>query len=222
MLSVATEVKLLKFLKKLPERLSRVYSGIIRLTCGMESAILGRTWGGFMKIKVTSRIFIGFLAGFIFLWRANPTYRSFVIGSLVMIFGECIRFISAGTLIKFEGVTRNGIYAFTRNPLYLGSFLMGIGACIAGLDLYFALFFIVLFPQLYLRVIRREEIWLSERYGDEYVEYCRKTPRIIPRRFDVAEVIRETSPFLAIKNRELRTILGLVIVLVIMAIKLAI
>ncbi|MHB9027426.1 MAG: methyltransferase family protein [Candidatus Latescibacterota bacterium] len=174
-----------------------------------------------MKIKKTFRIPIGFLAGFLFLWRANPSPRSFVIGALMMVIGECIRFISAGTLIKFEGVTRNGIYAFTRNPLYIGSFLIGVGACIVGRDLIFAALFIVFFPLLYLRVIRREEAWLVDRYGDEYAAYLREIPRIIPRRFDIAEALRETSPFLAVKNRELRTVLGLAIVLLVMTVKLA-
>jgi hypothetical protein len=181
----------------------------------------GRTQGGIMKIKKTLRIPIGFLVGILFLWKANPSPRSFTIGTLVMIMGECIRFISSGTLIKFEGVTRNGIYAFTRNPLYIGSFLIGLGACIAGRSYLFTGLFIVLFPLIYYPVIRREETWLIDRYGKEYLDYLRETPRIIPRRFDIAEALRETSPFLAVKNRELRAVLGLAIVLLIMAIRLA-
>jgi hypothetical protein len=90
-----------------------------------------------------------------------------------------------------------------------------------GRDLLFALLFAALFPILYLRVIRREEAWLTDRYGDEYTAYLREIPRIIPRHFDIAEALRETSPFLAVKNRELRTVLGLAVVLAIMAVKLA-
>ncbi len=174
-----------------------------------------------MKIRNTLRIPLGFLAGGLFIWRAHPTPRSFVIGALIMIFGEAIRFISAGTLIKFEGVTRNGIYAFTRNPLYIGSFFLGLGACIMGRDLLFAALFVTIFPLLYIRVVRREEKWLVGRYGDDYVAYLNEVPRLIPVRLDFGEALRETSPFLAVKNRELRTVFGLLAVLVIMAVKLA-
>ncbi len=173
-----------------------------------------------MKLRKSFRIPIGFLAGAIFLWRADPSFRSFVIGALIMMFGECIRFISAGTLIKFEGVTRNGIYAFTRNPLYAGSFLMGIGACVTGRDLIFSAIFLVLFPILYLRVILREESWLVGRHGAGYAAYLNEVPRFVPRRFDIGEVLRGFSLFLAMKNREPRTVLGLFIVLLALAAKL--
>lgn len=176
--------------------------------------------GGYMKIKKAIRIPIGFLAAFLFLWRAQPTPRSFVIGALIMALGEAIRFVSAGTLIKFEGVTRTGVYGFTRNPLYIGSFCLGLGACIMGRDLLFAALFVTLFPLLYIRVIRREEAWLVGRYGDDYVAYLREVPRLFPRRFDLGEALRETSPFLAVKNRELRAVLGLAVVLAAMAVKL--
>jgi len=179
-----------------------------------------RFQGGHMKIRNTLRIPIGFIAGIFFLWSADPTPRSFLFGTLIMLFGETIRFVSAGTLIKFEGVTRNGIYAFVRNPLYLGSFFMGAGACIAGRTVPFAIVFLALFPVIYLRVIRREETWLTGRYGDAYVTYLREVPRIVPRRIDAREIFRETSPFLAVKNRELRTVAGLAAVIVFMAVKL--
>jgi hypothetical protein len=153
-----------------------------------------------MKFSKTLRIPIGFLAAALFLWRAHPTPRGFAIGALIMILGEVIRFISAGTLIKFEGVTRTGIYSFTRNPLYIGSFLLGLGACIMGRDPVFAAIFLALFPFLYFRVIRREEAWLTGRYGEDYTAYLRKVPRLFPRRFDLGEALRETSPFHAVKN----------------------
>lgn len=175
-----------------------------------------------MKIKNTLRIPIGFLAGLFFLWSADPTPRSFVFGTLLMLSGEVIRFVSAGTLIKFEGVTRNGIYGFVRNPLYLGSFIIGAGACLTGRNIPFTLMFLVFFPMIYLQVIRREEAWLTNRYGEPYIAYLREVPRIFPRRFDAKEIFRETSPFLAVKNRELRTVAGLAAVIAFMAFKLAV
>jgi hypothetical protein len=174
-----------------------------------------------MKIQKTLRLQLGILAGIVFLWRAEPTPVTFFVGLFFMALGECIRFISAGTLIKFEGVTRNGIYAYIRNPLYAGSFLIGLGACIMGRDILFILIFILLFPALYYKVIKSEEAYLTIRYGEDYLNYLHEVPRIFPRRFSLGAILRETSPFLAVKNRELITVAGLIIVLVIMVIKMS-
>ena len=136
-----------------------------------------------------------------------------------MALGEFIRFVSAGTLIKFEGVTRSGIYSFIRNPLYAGSFILGAGGCIIGRDPLFAALFFILFPLIYHGVIKGEEAWLIGRYGDDYRRYLEEVPRIIPRRLDLGEILRETSPFLAIKNRELGAVGGVALVLTVMVLK---
>ena len=172
-----------------------------------------------MKIRKSYRIPLGFLVGAFYIWSAEPSIKSFITGLAVMVFGEFIRFLSAGTLIKFEGVTRNGIYAYTRNPLYLGSFFIGIGACIIGRNLIFFLLFIVLFPLVYSRVILREELYLKGRYGEDYQCYIQDVPRIFPRRFNLREVLNETAPFLAVKNREYFTVLGIIAIGFIIAAK---
>ena len=177
--------------------------------------------GGSMKIHKVFRLQIGFLAVLLFIWRADPTTLSFIIGGCIMALGECVRFVSAGTLIKFEGVTRTGIYSCIRNPLYAGSFILGAGGCVMGRDPVFAALFLILFPLVYRGVIRGEETWLIGRYGDDYRRYLEEVPRIFPRRLDLREIFRETSPFLAVKNRELGAIGGMALVMAIMAVKMA-
>jgi len=172
-----------------------------------------------MKLRKSFRIPIGFLIGAVYIVRADPSWETFFIGAVIMIFGEFIRFVSSGTLIKFEGVTRNGIYSYTRNPLYIGSFFIGTGACIIGRDVLVILIFTVLYPLIYISVIRREEQFLTNRYGNDYLQYTREVPRIIPRRFNLYEVLGETAPFLAVKNRELLTVAGIAAVWIIMVIK---
>ena len=172
-----------------------------------------------MKVKQAIRIPIGFIAGFVFLLRAEPTPVSFVSGLIIMVLGEAVRFISAGTLIKYEGVTRNGIYNFTRNPLYVGSFLIGVGACIISRDPVFSLFFFIAYPLIYFQVIKREEVFLKGRYGDEYTQYLNEVPRFWSGRLDLKEIVKESSPFLAVKNGELYTISGIFAVTVIMVVK---
>ena len=168
------------------------------------------------------RITLGFAAGALLLWRAQPTLLTFLAGIVLMTAGATVRFLSAGTLVKFEGVTDTGIYAHTRNPLYAGSFLIGLGACIMGGDPLFLGAFLVVFPLYYWRVIRREERYLDRRYGDAYQRYVAAVPRIVPRRFDLHTVFEHSAPFLAVKNRELKTVWGILAVWALLAVKMAI
>jgi len=172
-----------------------------------------------MKIRKSLRIPIGFLAGILFFLRAKPSLVSFIIGTLFIIFGELTRFVSSGTLKKFEGVTRNGIYAYTRNPLYIGSFFLGTGACIMSKDMLFSAAFFGFFILLYNRVMLREEKYLVGRYGEDYKRYLDEVPRIIPRKLNLKYVFHETLPALAIKNKEGKTLLGIALILVIMIVK---
>ncbi len=172
-----------------------------------------------MKLRQSLRVPIGFLTGLWFIRVADPTLRSFILGTLFIFFGEILRFVSSGTLKKFEGVTRNGIYAYTRNPLYIGSFFLGTGACIIGRNLLFTGVFFFLFILLYGRVILREERYLVKRYGEDYARYLEEIPRFIPRKINLTYIFSETSPARAIKNKEGKTLLGIAFILVVMIIK---
>ena len=169
--------------------------------------------------KNTFRIPIGFTAALVFLLRAEPVLWSFIAGLIFMVFGEAIRFTSAGTLIKYEGVTRSGIYGYIRNPLYTGSFLLGLGACFMGRDILFTAFFLIAFPAIYLQTIKREEKSLHERYGKEYELYFQEVPRFWPGKINMSEIAKESSLFLAVKNGEYRAVLGIAAILVVMALK---
>ena len=173
-----------------------------------------------MKTKRSLRVPIGFLAGILFIWRAEPSLISYIIGTLVIFFGELIRFVSSGTLKKFEGVTRNGIYSYSRNPLYIGSFFLGIGAFIISKDLLFSAVFLAFFLLLYNRVIIREEKYLVGRYGEDYERYIKEVHRFFPKKIDIMYVFQETSPSLAIKNKEGMTLWGIAIILILMFAKL--
>ena len=172
-----------------------------------------------MKFRKSLRVPIGFLAGILFIWRAEPSLISFAIGTMFIFLGELIRFVSSGTLKKYEGVTRNGIYAYTRNPLYIGSFLLGTGACIMSNDVLFSAVFFSFFFNLYGRVILREEKYLIGRCGDDYLRYLEEVPKIFPHKLNFKFIFSETSPARAFKNQEGKTLLGIALVLIIMITK---
>ncbi len=113
---------------------------------------------------------------------AYPSINSLIIGSIPIIIGQIIHFISAGYLIKQEKLITAGPYRFVRNPFYVGSFLVDVGLCLITRNIYVAAIYL---PIFYLIVInwrvRKEEGFLKAQFGGKYDEYCRLVPRIIPR-----------------------------------------
>jgi len=105
----------------------------------------------------------------------------FVIGLLIYLLA--MFFVVTG-LLNFattpvnELVTR-GVYSISRNPGYLGMFLVNVGIGIACLSWVFLLVAIVNFLLLRWYVVVVEEPFLIEKYGVTYREYMNRTPRWI-------------------------------------------
>ncbi|NWF87431.1 isoprenylcysteine carboxylmethyltransferase family protein [Candidatus Bathyarchaeota archaeon] len=72
-----------------------------------------------------------------------------------------------------------GPYKYVRHPSYLGYFLMFFGLLLIWSNL-FTLIPLSAIPG-YLRVVVKEEKLLVQRFGDEYLDYQKKTGRFIPR-----------------------------------------
>ena len=73
------------------------------------------------------RVPLGFGFAVLFLVFAQPTLWSLVIGSGIAAIGVFIRAWASGHIRKAETLAVSGPYAYTRNPLYVGSFIMGVG-----------------------------------------------------------------------------------------------
>ena len=75
----------------------------------------------------------------------------------------------------------SGPYTRTRNPLYLGNFLITLGLCVAAHDVALLLLVAVLFAVQYRAIIAAEEGFLRDRFGARFEEYRRAVPRFWPR-----------------------------------------
>ena len=152
----------------------------------------------------------------LFLWLARPGLVSIVTGATVVLLGLGIRGWAAGVLEKDRELAVSGPYAFTRNPLYLGSFVIGIGAVIAGGLPWFGLLFIAFFAIMYREAMVRESERLAERFGGAYRHYREAVPLFVPRvpRYDPpAEPEpgagkRTFSVARYLRNREYEAVLG--------------
>jgi protein-S-isoprenylcysteine O-methyltransferase Ste14 len=116
-----------------------------------------------------------------FLILARPTPSLVAIGAAVAAIGLLVRAWAAGTIHKESQLTTSGPYAFTRNPLYVGSFFIGLGVTIAGGHWIWAALFVVFFVGVYARTMAVEAARLTELYGERYREYARGVPAFLPR-----------------------------------------
>jgi len=80
-----------------------------------------------------------------------------------------------------DTLNTSGIYSVVRNPLYLGNFFMGIGIALFAHLWWLTLIYILVFWLYYERIIFAEEVYLRNKFGDEYLEWANVTPVIVPK-----------------------------------------
>src|SRR5256886_4694743 len=127
------------------------------------------------------RVRLGNPLAVVVLWFSRPVPRSILLGGLVGIIGLWLRAYAAGYLHKQEVLTVTGPYAYTRNPLYLGSAILALGAGIATRSRISVSILIFYFAIVYSIVIRRETTELHLRHRASFEEYARAVPLFIPR-----------------------------------------
>src|SRR5260370_10359507 len=127
------------------------------------------------------RVRLGYALAIAFLWFSRLTSRSILLGVLAGIIGLWVRVNAGGYLRKQEVLHVTGPYAYTRNPLYLGSSILALGAGIATRSWISASILIVYFAVFYSIVMRREASELHVRHGASFEEHARAVPLFFPR-----------------------------------------
>jgi protein-S-isoprenylcysteine O-methyltransferase Ste14 len=127
------------------------------------------------------RVRLGYAVTVVVLVLANPTPRSIITGAVLGIIGLCIRAYAAGYLHKQEVLTRTGPYAHTRNPLYLGSSFLALGAAVATNSVWAAALLLIYFAVVYSFVMRREELELQQKHGTAFMDYAAAVPLFFPK-----------------------------------------
>jgi protein-S-isoprenylcysteine O-methyltransferase Ste14 len=107
------------------------------------------------------------------------------IGMGIILFGFLFRISARGYKEEKSSngnvLVKDGPYAVIRNPMYFGTFTIGVGVIVMLLELWILLVFAIIFLIIYIPQMRREEKLLMGRFGEEYKEYCRRTPKYLPR-----------------------------------------
>jgi protein-S-isoprenylcysteine O-methyltransferase Ste14 len=112
-----------------------------------------------------------------------------VLSALLLLCGIALRAWAGGcagghtgeSQIQAPRLATGGIYAHVRNPIYLGTILIGLG--MVGLigDLRLLPLCLFTFALLYIMIVPAEEKFLRATFGAEYEAYCQAVPRWIPR-----------------------------------------
>lgn len=162
------------------------------------------------------RVRLGYPLAVAVLWFSRPAPCSMLAGALVGTLGLLIRAYAAGYLHKQEVLTVTGPYAYTRNPLYLGSAVLAVGGAIATRSWVSAFLLLLYFAVFYSMVMRREEKELRLRHGAAFEEYARAVPLFFPR-FPAARVSSGSVSSFSLaqykKNHEWQAAVGLLLLL---------
>src|SRR5438045_2200011 len=126
------------------------------------------------------RVPLGFACAALFLFFARPSTWTLIIGGAVALPGLLLRAWASGHLRKNETLATTGPYAYTRNPLYLGSFLIGLGFTIAAGQVLLTIVFIMMILGIYLPVMRVESATLGTLFGKKYHRYAKEVPLLFP------------------------------------------
>lgn len=138
------------------------------------------TWKRYAEFAARIRVPSGFVLVVVYTLFSRPAPEMAAVGALLALAGILLRAYAAGHLEKNIRLATSGPYAYTRNPLYLGSALVALGFALAGgvwwLGLLLALFLVA----LYLPVVSEEEAHLAKLFPD-FSGYAAAVPRFWPR-----------------------------------------
>lgn len=165
------------------------------------------------------RVPLGFVLAVLYLWLAHPTWTSIVAGGCIASAGVLLRAVASGHISKDAELTTTGPYAYTRNPLYLGSLLLAAGFAVAARSWWVVLAIAVVFVAIYLPVIRSEEAYLRGRFP-EFEAYAQRVPRLMPRLRKADASPGSFSRERYLRHREYNALLGTVAMIAALAAKL--
>ena len=144
------------------------------------------------RIKIDSAllsciiVMTGLLFAFRNLYPRSPLLDDILdfLGFMVLVSGILLRMSARGHKRAHskmsEALVVTGPYTLVRNPMYLGSFLMGAGFVLMVWPWWSLPLFAVLFYARFTKQIVKEEAYLLKIGGEKYARYCKRVQRIFP------------------------------------------
>lgn len=165
------------------------------------------------------RVPLSFAFALAYVWLACPTRTSLLAGGLLLVPGLVLRGLASGHVQKDKRLTTSGPYAYTRNPLYLGSLILAAGFVIAARSWWILGLLVLMFVVIYVPVIAGEEHYLRQTFP-EYEDYARHVPRFGLRLTPFGMQRGTFSSERYWKHHEYNAAVGCVVVLAVLVVKL--
>jgi protein-S-isoprenylcysteine O-methyltransferase Ste14 len=176
-------------------------------------AMPGGAFNPVVAFLARRRVTLGFLSGGFVFVVARPSAMTLAVGAAVAAIGELLRVWAAGHLNKGREVTSSGPYRWLAHPLYVGSSVIGVGLAVAAWSGLAATLIVLYLGVTLTAAIGSEEARLRREFEGRYDQY--KRGGVVPlldegRRFSFAR---------AFANREHRAVIGLLVALLLLALR---
>lgn len=155
------------------------------------------------------RVRAGLIAAIAVVLLARLTWISLIEGVCISLIGLSVRAWASGHLRKEKELAVSGPYRYSRNPLYLGNSILGIGIVVGSRSWWVFGLFVAYFAIFYPLIIRREKERMKELFPEQYEEYRKRVPSFFPslkKRTPPSQI--KFSWSLYTQNREYRALTG--------------
>jgi protein-S-isoprenylcysteine O-methyltransferase Ste14 len=166
------------------------------------------------------RVRAGLVAAVAIILLARPTWISMAEGIALSLVGLGIRAWASGHLRKEKELAVSGPYRYSRNPLYFGNFVLGVGIVVGACSWWVLGLFVAYFSLFYPLIIRREKDRMNQLFPQQYEEYKKRVPSFFPslRKQNSASQIKFSWPLFK-QNKEYRALTGTAVFWLILAAK---
>ncbi len=126
------------------------------------------------------------LIGYLDSGKVEAIKTPFAIIGILLIFAGCYIWYASAIKAKLQNklkqnqLVTTGAYTYVRNPVYVSFAMAFTGFSLLFCNLWLLILPILFYVILSLIVINTEEVWLREKYGEEYNEYFKRVNRCIP------------------------------------------
>lgn len=169
------------------------------------------------EIIIRYRSFVGILCLIALLYMAEPSPVSVTVGFFFIIAGVFFRAWASGYINKDNQLATDGPFSLTRNPLYFGNFVLGLGIAIAGNNGYsygiFFGFYLLFFP--FLMILEHHR--MKKKFGEIYEKYAENSHSFFPKIKKIKRSEYNISYYM--RNREYRVLYFSLFVIAIMILK---
>jgi len=170
-----------------------------------------------VEVIIKYRSTVGIICLIAVLYLSEPTMVSIPTGFFIMLLGVFFRGWSSGYINKDNELATKGPYSLTRNPLYFGNFILGIGIAFAAHNIYAYVICFVFYFLFFPFLISIENKRLKKKFGEKYETWSKNLNTFFPK----IKIIKDSQFNISfyMKNREYKVFYFSLLIIALLVIK---